>query len=167
MKPSRFNSLVTLTVESMMTRDPLSSWRILSLSWTWRPFFIQITRGGGSPPTEQVSTTRSATVTALLPGGERIWGGTEWKACLRLEIVELFLMIKLNKHIINWVWFKTHQYYIMMHTIFEHKPLRIQVSRSYHSINDSHTITKTNWYATCYFIKAWLSQNRVKLHKIT
>jgi len=60
-----------------MTSDPLESCLIRSLSVTGRPFLSHMTYGAGSPPTEHVSTTRSATVTAFLPGGVRISGGTE------------------------------------------------------------------------------------------
>jgi hypothetical protein len=78
-----------LTVESNITRDPFFSCLILSLSLTGRSFFIHITSGGGSPPTEHVRITLSAIVTALLPGDANISGGTEKNhhATYRLECI--------------------------------------------------------------------------------
>ena len=59
-----------------MTREPLSSCTIRSLSSTGRPFFVHLMSGLGSPPTEQVSITWSATLTVASLSGTDTWGGT-------------------------------------------------------------------------------------------
>ena len=60
-----------------MTSEPLSSCTIRSLSSTGRPFFVHLMSGLGSPPTEQVSITWSATLTVASLSGTDTWGGTE------------------------------------------------------------------------------------------
>ena len=71
-----FHFYFELTVDWYITRDPLLSCCILSLSSTGRPFFSHKTSGCGSPDTEHSRITFSAMVIALLPGGARISGGT-------------------------------------------------------------------------------------------